>query len=466
MLDNVAPIDADPFRDFFIAQPRSILIEPGEQTQIEVRFKPSRAARQQQKFQLIADAGQVGAEGDFTVEGDAIESPGWTSEDRIQDQDRQAALVDSARHVDPLRAQRAPAAKAVRDWARSAEKRNQLAADWSRDNWEEFVGRTGGDYTLYRTDKLMQYVKYGLSKGIEQSAGVENFALKLVAKKAIEILVDFFADNFGGEKQPSTDARLAETADGVASASVAKGGEINAYRDRANHIIEDAASVAELRIQQTETAADLDQWHTWAAQESTALPVAKDPADRSLRDQLLQEWVLQRAATPTAANKDTNPAAWKNAKTELKAAGELVTLRRPDLFIHQCRYEWNLLGLAGVDEALSKLDERRRRLDRDATSWGNRPDAIARLVTALMGSADQEASWFTRSTNPVQTANTFNGPYGDYGVAMGCPTTLADTFLLRCTLMLASDGDGVYVKGFHYFRTDNGEQHDLVRTPL
>jgi hypothetical protein len=460
VVEGLVPTANDPFRDFTVLAPRSIPLAPNAQTEIAVKFEPSRAAPQSQTFQLLADGAPVPAL-DVTVEGQGLEFVGETIEDRIKETNGRATENEALNEHDALRAQRVQATTAIRTWEREAEQRNQLAADWSRDNWTEFVGRTGGDFTLYPTNRLLGVVKHGVTDWIEFTFEPENLALRIVAKHAVEEIVDFFVDHLAGvEEQPSAAEQVATATNQVARTAVAKSREINVYRDRANAVVADAASAANLRVQEAQTGKQLDEWNAWASAQLKAVPSKKNVDDRSLRDELLKEWVLQRAATPTSANMHTNPEAWKVARERLEESGQLESLKRPDLFIHQCRYEWNLLGLE-ADHVVAELEARRAHMYNQARSWGNSPAAAARIVAAYLSAQDQEQNVFTKSKSPRHTADVFKEQFVGYDEAMASPDELHDRFQLICLLQLGTDGEGIFVKRFHY----KMGWHDVMRSP-
>ena len=469
VVDAVSPARSDPFDDFTVVQPRTVEVAAGQQTNVEIRFTPSRLGTARQTFQIVTSDGPVGPEGDFEVVGGAMEWQTETTHERVQRQDQLVGAIDAGRTADPLHAERVLATKAVEGWAKSATELNQHAADWSRDNWLEFLSYTGGAYTLYPSNGTLKLVKAIVGDWLDLTLEVEapegkiltGIAAKLGAKHIQEAMLDFFFDKLAGEERPPADEQAAGAAKSVGKAALGKSREVDAYRDRASSVIDEARSGAELKIQSAHSAAELETWRSWGTQQKSIKPKMED---RSLRDQLLKEWMLQRAATPDSANRDTNPVAWEEVKKRMKDGG-IATLDRQDLFLYQCQYEWQRLGLADADDAVARLDERRQRIDGDARSWGNDEKAASRMVATFLGAQDQMSSTFRKSRDPEQTARALAEGFSDYEVAMGPPKAYEGNFQLSCNVMLGTDGAAIYVKYFRYDISIDGEPKQVRHFP-
>jgi len=325
VVDAISPARTDPFDDFRIIQPRSVEVAAGQQTNVEISFTPSKLGTARQTFQIATSEGPVGPEGDFDVVGGAMEWKTETTHERVERQDQLVGAIEAGRTVDALHAERALARTAVEGWAKRATEINQAAADWSRDNWLEFLSFTGGAYMLYPSNRTLKVVKAVISDWIDLTWEIEvpegkfltGVAAKLGAKHIQEAMFDFCFDKLAGEERPPADEQAAGAAKSVGKAALGKSREIDAYRDRASSVIDEARSGAELKIQSAHSAAELETWRSWGKQQKSIKPKM---ADRSLRDQLLIEWMLQRAATPDSANRDTNPVAWEEVKKRMKDA--------------------------------------------------------------------------------------------------------------------------------------------------
>ena len=417
------------------------------QTTVEIAFRPSTANAQAQVFELQTDVGAVGPEGDVIVQGTGVEAPGQTADARIAATNQKARQLESDRKTDALRGQRVEASAAVQGWAADAQNRTLQAADWSRENWTDFIGRTGGDYTLYRTSTLMNVIRAGVGTWLEFTFEPENLIAHVFAKQAVEHLVDYFFDKLGDEP-PEPDARIFEATKDVARTTIEKGREINVYRDRADLVIKDAEATAELRIEQSKSASDLAQWSEWAKTQQRETVKPKSIDDRSLRDELLKEWVLQRAASPTSANKHTNPEAWNEARERLEQSEQLPTLKRPDLFLHQCRYEWERLGFAGIDQGIAILASSLQQHLGNAKAWGRSEAQGARMASAFISDANRTSIEFDKSEDPARTAREFRVDFVEE--AVGTAAQLREGFSIQCRFQLDTQGEGVFVKCFHY----------------
>jgi len=468
VVDAISPARSDPFDDFTVAQPRSVKVEAGQQTAIEIRFAPSRLGTARQTFKIETSNGPVGPEGDFDVVGGATEWRNEPTHERVQRQDQLVSALESRRAADALHAERVLARRSVESWAKSATELNQLAADWSRDNWLEFLSYTGGAYTLYPSHGALKLVKTVVGDWLDVTLEVEapegkllsGVGAKLGAKHIQDAMLDFLFDKLSGDERPPADAQAATAADSIGKAALGKSREVDAYRDRANIAIDDARSAAEIKIQSAHTAAELEAWRVWTARQNPPKPKM---ADRSLRDQLLKEWLLQRAATPDAANRETNPLAWETVKKRMKD-GRITTLDRQDLFLYQCQYEWQRLGLAGVDDAVARLDARRQRINDDARSWGNDEKAASRMVAAFLGAQDQTPSTFQKTRNAEQTFRALGEGISGYVVA--ATESLDNGFILSCNVALEASGEAVFVKHFRYSIVVAGvQQPDIVHYP-
>ena len=469
VLDEIAPVLVDPFGDFTIVAPRSAQIAPNEQTELEIQFRPSRAVESAQTFQLKTDVGPVGPEGDFEVCGTGKEWAGQKAESRLARQDDEAQRLEQSRRFDAEHAARAEALRNVDRWAKQAKQQNQQLTDWTRDNWLEFSSMTGGAYTLQPSSKLLRVVKtivsdwYDLTLELEPPEGlIAGATTKLVAKHAQESMIDFFFDKLSGVEKVPLDEQLASVARGVGVGALAKSRELDGCRDRTDLVIEDTRSAAALQIERARDAKALAPWQQWAQR----VPEAKQLHDRSLRDVLLAEWLLQHAATPDSANRSTNPVAWKEVKRRMEDSGQVPTLERQDLFVHQCAFEWNELGFSNVDEAVGELDQRRQQFDRDARSWGNDGKAASRIVATFLGAREQPRNVLRSIRDPERTANLFVEPYAkNYMNAMGTAEDLASGMPVDCTLALETRGEGVFVKFFHYRATNGRGFFDVIRYP-
>jgi hypothetical protein len=471
VLDAITPTSVDPFSDFEIVAPRSVQIAPNEQTEVEVQFRASRAGEFSQTFQLMTDVGPVGPEGDIEAHGVAKEWAGQQVESRLASQNEEAARLEQSRAVDPQHAARSEALRGVDQWAQHAKRQNQQLTDWTRDNWLEFTSLTGGDYTLQPSGKLVGVVKTIVSDWCDLTLEIEapenllaGATTKLVAKHAQEAVIDYFFDKMSGVEKVPVDEQLNGVAKSVGTAAVTKTRELDGYRDRADLVVEDTRSAAALRIERARDTKALQVWQQWAS--GQRVPDAKQLHDRSLRDALLAEWLLQHSATPDSANRSTNPVAWKDVKRRMEDSGQVPTLERQDLFIHQCAFEWNELGFVDVDTAVGQLDERRQRYNRDARSWGNDPKGASRMVAAFLGASDQTRNVFRGVRDPERTARIFAEPFaGAVNVAMGSPADLAKGMTIDCTMSLEAKGEGVFVKFFRYRATNGDTPFDVIRTP-
>jgi Abnormal spindle-like microcephaly-assoc'd, ASPM-SPD-2-Hydin len=467
VVDAISPARTDPFDDFKVLQPRSVEVAAGQQTNVEISFTPSKLGTARQTFQITTSEGPVGPEGDFDVVGGAMEWKTETTLERVERQDQLVGAIEAGRAVDPLHAERALARTAVEGWAKRATEINQAAADWSRDNWLEFLSFTGGAYTLYPSNRTLKVVKAVIADWIDLTWEIEvpegkfltGVAAKLGAKHIQEAMFDFFFDKLAGEERPPADEQAASAAKSVGKAALGKSREVDAYRDRGSSAIDEARSGAELKIQSARSAGELETWRSWGAQRTSTKPKL---ADRSLRDQLLKEWMLQRAATPDSANRDTNPVAWEEVKKRMTDGG-IATLDRQDLFLYQCQYEWQRLGLADADDAVERLDGRRQRIDGDARAWGNDEKAASRMVATFLGAADQAPSTFHKSRNADQTARALGE--GITGYELVPPETLKGDFLLNCNVSLGSSGEAVFVKFFRYSILVGDVHQEVIHYP-
>ena len=471
VLDAITPTLRNPFDDFTVAQVSSLVFEPGQQREIVVTFRPSRAIQIEQKFRLDTSFGPAGPGAEIHVAGEGREGATGAAA-RIADQDYQRGLVDAERTKDVLPRDRENARTAVSSWAKDAIALDHSTADWMRNNWEHFLGQTGGHPHIAAPGIIMTQLKKVLTIGGAKAmevVEVENPVAGFAIEVALHELSEFFVDKLlGSEEETPGESELAAT-EGVAKASIAKGTQLTAYRDKADRVIDDARSAAELRIAQATTKSELEKWTRWADIQQQRLPKPKDPADRSFATELLTEWTLQHAASPSVAGKDTNPAAWNKARGELKKSGELPTLERTDLFVHQCLREWGSLGLVGIEEAAAQLDRRRQEIEQEMRDARVSPNVTAAVIAKRLST---ESVSFTRSSNPKQAAEGFASV--DYQLAPDVDgmRIFGARFDLFCDVILNSQGAGVFVDHFTYDlssrspRSDSTDRHrDLRRSP-
>jgi hypothetical protein len=492
-LDPTRPVIADPFHDFRVHENSSVVLAPGESRPITVEFSPTRHISSEQAFYLSTDKG-VGPQGRFMVSGTGVEAGGKTDAERqaleggrIADQDFKREELDAQRTNDPNRAKRVAAEHAVAEWKRRAVEYNESLADWTRENYERFLGKTGGDVHFAEPGRIAKFVKWGAVKGAGVLAGpekkLEEEATKTVVGtfglKAVDQAVDKYAEWLweqltGEEKAPPPEESALQATETMAKKSIAKGRDISSARNAANLVVADSESAARMKIAETSDPAELDGMRSWAESQLARMPKNLDPKDVSLSEELLATWLKERAATPTKANDETNSKAWDKARAELAKSGTLKSLETNDLFIHQCRNEWSRLGLSGneIEQAAAELDQRRRELETQAVQGGlTEPSAAASLIANTLGDAAYGpiVGTFRHSAHPDVTAAAFapqqrafekGGDDGDF---------FAGPFSLTCTIHLKTSNAGVYVESFMYNALNSGPRGTyypyLRRTP-
>jgi hypothetical protein len=460
VVDEIAPATRDVFQSFQVGAPATLKIGAGEQRDVAIVFSPWRAGIAAQTFQIVTADGPTGPGGDFEVEGVGTEQAESTAT-RLERQDRETTTLDKSHVPDKLHAERVTARATIEKWAREAEQVNQYAADWTADNWIEFIHLTGGEFEAFpSTGPVMRILKKALGDWIDLTFEFEHAASKLFSKHITDSLVDFFFDKIGSESPPSREATAEKAIRSVGRETLAKTREIHELRDRGHLAIDDTRSSLRLKIERATTEEQL-RGLTGVVTSDESKPKPRLD-DRSLRDGLLSEWVMQRAATPTTANRFTNPDAWKHAK-ERTADQEL--LERQDLFVHQCIYEWDRLGLAGVEQQAAILEARRMALDEQFRGWGNDPEASSRYVAAQLGALEQQSLTFTKSADPERTSREFARAFSGTDVAMGGHEEFGNGFRLYCNVSLGVEGTAVYVKRWRYFSTGAGHTHDVFRYP-
>ncbi len=450
VLEDVAPTTQDPFGDFMLENPGSLELDPAQEAWLTFRFHPSRAGHVRQTFRIETNAGKVGPEAQFTLTGDGFDGDDTfgipSTKTRVGQQDQRAASVNGGRTFDPLRAKREQIEKDIHNWARKAKAGNAHFASWNRRNWTDFLGKTGGSHTLYESDKVIGVIKSIMTFGLAKIVEVENPIAGFFIERLIDVFVDFYAEALSGEKEkPSFDEVALTATEGVAEQSNQKADDFDARRAMADLAVDDAASGALLRVAESNTPEVLSKWSIWAQDQLAVVAMRPVLQSGALSDALLAEWLLQRAASPDHANRRTNHAAWDKAKK----SGVLPTLKRNDLFVHQCMYEWHTLALAEAPQMIEMVEKKRAQLERDGRIQGYPPATIARMIAnALSGDQDQPIH-FTRSTNPKQTIDLF----AEKNVSIRDKKTAAHyhkPFWLLCWLELETDGEGVYVKRFWY----------------
>lgn len=469
---------ADVFHEVEALLDGTLLLAPGERRAITIQFRPARAARVEQTLQLISGLGPVGPAADIRVCGEGVDLPhsgsrvaeqpesttssAMATEVRIDEQKREVAGL--ARTHDALAKQRARATQLVDRWRASAGRYTHSLAQWTLSNWIDFLGKTGGDHVLYGSAAVVDGWKKlvatklagtALKKGsgaalalAKRSAQVALVMEYPLFGKAIELAIErlsgFILDKIGLKEespQGKSDRHALEATRSTGEAGVHKTHEILGYEARANLAIEDTASGAQLQIARAETAEELVQWESWAQAELANLPPLVEPGGREFSDALLQRWVLEHAGTTETPNASTNSKAWKAARAELKDKGQLDSLDRADLFVHQCRHEWGYLGLIGAEQVVAQLDAEQR----------SAPSARARFVS------------FRGVKDPQHLMNVFgkkNVPMQDFG--FGAEPTV------DCNVVLGETKDGgFFVRRFTYsVRGANGYRYaDMLRKP-
>ncbi|HEY1815199.1 MAG TPA: hypothetical protein VGG74_22785 [Kofleriaceae bacterium] len=456
-MDAAERLGGDPFDDIKLTQSSTVVLEPGQTQQIGVQFQPSRAGKETQAFQLGTDRGQ-GPTATLEVVAEGVSSQTATDE-RIAEQEQERDAVEGARHNDPLHEKRVAADRAVRNWAQRATQFEGSYADWARNNWEAFLGKTGGDVRVDDPSLFRRIATKATAVGVSKVLEVETEVpgVSLAVEKGIEEFTEYFVEKLGGAPEGNGEEAALEATEHVAKESNAKGGELAMVRQRAEGGIHDSESGASLRIAQASSAGELDRWLAWANVQNERVPKKKDPGDREMVDELLSVWLKERAATSTTAGSDTNATAWNKARHELAESGKVPTLAVPDLFIHQCRHEWARLGIAPdeIDAAVDELDARRKQIERDARASGADASEVANRVVDTLGKSidSPHVAWFHHSANWKQTASEF--AKNDVGLAPdnGNGIGFNRRFDLTCTAMLGNDGAGVFVREFWYDAT-------------
>jgi hypothetical protein len=104
-LDAVSELRADPFHEFRVVQNGTVIFQPGERRELAIEFWPARAARSDQRLELVTGFGSAGPDSDIHVSGEGIDVPydpgqrsgerdvtasssSTATEVRIQEQDR------------------------------------------------------------------------------------------------------------------------------------------------------------------------------------------------------------------------------------------------------------------------------------------------------------------------------------------------------------------------------------------
>ncbi len=500
-VDGVAPMLLDPFDQFRARQHSSVLLQPGASKQITLEFRPAHAGPSMQRLALITGLGSVGPEGELRASGEGIDVPysgaaGSSDRDhrmasadatraRIEEQSRD--IVAASRAKDALHRQRAQAAEAVRVWQQRALSFNHSLARWTLRNWIHFLGKTGGDHELHGSGQVVDLwrrgaylgLKKGAASGIEGLLGMAKRSVQAAAileypvfgiaiAQAIDKLSDFVLDKVGlkpEKPEEESDRHALAATTSVARTMLGKADDIAAYESRANLVIDDIASSAELKIAQTDDAGEVAAWSRWAIDEAAKVG-SKDESDLRFSDQLLRQWVLEHAGSTKAANARTNPKAWIAARDDLKRRGVLKSVEQTNLFVHQCAQEWGMLGLAEANDASAVLDIRRKTLEAQSRGWGNVNDELAAMIAMELNGA---LSTFRRSDDARRTASEFGRLDRRLDVDADGLLAFQSDFAVNCRVWLAAEGKGVCVKHFTYDVSAPRlgiESTRLVRSPL
>ncbi len=477
-LDQLIPVANDPFSELTVEPASSLVFDPGEVREITIAYRPARALRTTQTFRLIANGVPVGPEADITVSGEGSNLFEGVDGVRIQAQRDEAALARGDRLEDRLSYPRASARERLEAWSNAAKELNASIAEWTVRNWTVFYGKTGRDAGVVDMHAVAGVIEKVVKKGAksgsksaikafaqvarsEASAGLvagasseaaqlargamyaENIVVGLVVDKAIDIFGSWVLDKLG-VAPPTADERELAASEHVASESIDKSVEIGDARLRANAVVDDTDSAAALRIEQASSANELEQWIAWAQDQSADLPKPVDKNDLTLSNHLLAEWVMQHAETPSSPIASTNKAAWKQAKAELHESGELETLERSDLFVHQCLHEWSSLGLDGAEEAAASLSNRVAEIARHP--W--RLDEVDGSAVQRWNLAD--GVYFHRSVDPKRTADTLGAGEPLLSETGRGEAVFSNEFSLRCGVSLVREDGAIYVRVFSY----------------
>ena len=460
-LEPAQSIERDPFHDFRVEQTSTIMLAPGEQRTLHVTFQPSRRGRVTQRLRLDSDGG-MGPGGELEVSGTGTDRR--PDDQRIAEQDYEAELALPKR--DHLSPERIAALKAVDGWALAAIKENGDYAYWLQKNWTYFIGKTGGDIHQDGPGLLRVVATHLAAKSVADVVVPGNVGNRLASKavqRAVAKLIEFVYDRLrDAPDSPSPEQAALDASEKTAGSSIERGEQILRYRRLADAEIEDTQSAAKLKIAHAASARELADWASWGAAQADRLGVP-DVNDLSLARDLLAEWVLERAATPTRTTTDTNSTAWKAARGELAKSGALPTLERNDLFVHQCRHEWSRLGLDAnsIEREAAVLDSKRAEIEHGVIAEGGSAQDAARVVAVRM---KEHLATFHESGDWRRTSATFAA--NQYQLAPDVDGRVFQRpFTLYCTMALRNDGGAVVVENFVYSLSGHAGCSDMVRAP-
>ncbi|MEZ4236870.1 MAG: DUF4157 domain-containing protein [Myxococcota bacterium] len=306
-------------------------------------------------------------------------------------------------------AERKRARDAVRYWHREQVAYTGAMADYNTLNWNHYLSRTGGNQILDWTDG--QYLNVlinatGAAAGLLAPAAVGAAIGSAIAPgpgTIIGAVVGFLVSTIWGAISVATSNDATNQA--VHTAKKDQGeqvaGKIRDFANERSLAIQHADQIQEHATtvidDPTQEKFVVDRWTRTMRAAQDELPKPPSRSDLTLASEMLREWVLQHAGTPTDENDETNGAAWEEARIDAfyDDVNGTTVIGHADLFSKQARYAWSRFGLdtTHADTVERKAagmsaEGAKRAFDGQVTSWGRSTDEVA-LATSAVKSSDE-----------------------------------------------------------------------------
>ncbi len=411
------------------------MVQPRARHNVTVAYRPTGAG---------PHAGEVEVRGDFgssppvALKGIGDETNA-AREKRVKSQDDTTHQVKTT-PGQTMVPERQRADIAVQAWRDNLNGFTSATAEWTRRNWNDFYGHTGGDFTVAWTEGHLNNILgdalsalAGLIPGHELVSFIASTLSSLLWDAAFTVQGNRETEELVNDKTKEVsraiDARLGTTA-AISRAAMVR---TEALRSTALH-----------RIWTATTADQMEEIHTWAARQ----PIPKPPADsdRTLSKALLRDWALERARG-AKGDSSTNHAAYNDVRKAHFALSPGDDFRRRDLFIYQGRHDWNKLALGGIGRVEHALHDSVHRHELQAKAGNLTGERLAAFVAGAFN--NQVWSDFDVPDRKT-TAAALDVPENKIGNRMSCRMTLR------------ADGESVVASHFYYL--GNGVTH-AVRAP-
>lgn len=324
-------------------------------------------------------------------------------------------------------------------------------ARWNSRNWTAFIGACGGNYFVSWTSgqfmnaiaAIVSTVAGTLAGGITLGATIGGVAFSVpgaVVGAVVGFLVSLVWGAIAGmlsnkAAMATVDAELRKAAAQINE----KNDQFDTQYDATIAGARKKRDEAVEKVQKATKKEDIDKLEKVIDGDIKAVKTPVKTTDRGLYNSLMKDWVLQHAGHEEGGNKETNAASYGKNREATTGVKPGDNLKRRDLFLHQCKYEWARMGLE-VEPAVAKL---KRLL----------PSGNGETVDKKMSGTKIT---FDRAKNPEAMIKKVCADYGSGDKSMHAKAkeqVRNNDFSLTCTLDLTHDwhNNTCYVDHYNYF---------------